>query len=237
MGAHGIVAVGPDVLEAEHTAELIEETAQVAYLHEMGARANLLTLAPATIGNRDIAWMTREGLVACGRKVAAKNLVVGAEGSISARCGDAIYILGRDVSLSEADPDDFVEVDLSSARSLHGKKQPCSDLIMHIACYRARPEVRAVIYSGPPMIMAATFHGLDSEAGFQHLGLIQTATSESGDIESAARSHDAMVVANRGLLAVGVSLTDALVRTELLERMAHIIVIRRSIGDSGWGGA
>lgn len=29
---HGIVAVGKDIIEAEHTAELIEETAQVAFL-------------------------------------------------------------------------------------------------------------------------------------------------------------------------------------------------------------
>lgn len=32
---HGVVAVGKDALEAEHTAELIEETAQVAILKEM----------------------------------------------------------------------------------------------------------------------------------------------------------------------------------------------------------
>ncbi|NLG83483.1 MAG: class II aldolase/adducin family protein [Firmicutes bacterium] len=42
MGAHGLVAVGPDVLEAEHTAELIEETAQVAFLYESGKRLGFI---------------------------------------------------------------------------------------------------------------------------------------------------------------------------------------------------
>lgn len=42
LGAHGVVAVGPDVLEAEHTAELIEETAQVAFLYELGTRLQFI---------------------------------------------------------------------------------------------------------------------------------------------------------------------------------------------------
>lgn len=35
LRGHGIVALGKDVLEAEHTAELIEETAQIATLKAM----------------------------------------------------------------------------------------------------------------------------------------------------------------------------------------------------------
>jgi L-ribulose-5-phosphate 4-epimerase len=39
---HGIVALGKDVLEAEHTAELVEETAQIAWLHEIGKGLNII---------------------------------------------------------------------------------------------------------------------------------------------------------------------------------------------------
>ncbi len=42
LGAHGIVAVGKDIIEAEHTAELIEETAQIAYLNEIGKKLNIV---------------------------------------------------------------------------------------------------------------------------------------------------------------------------------------------------
>jgi len=35
LRGHGIVAVGGDILEAEHTAELVEETAQIAALREI----------------------------------------------------------------------------------------------------------------------------------------------------------------------------------------------------------
>ena len=33
--SHGVVALGKDVLEAEHNAELVEETAQIAVLKEL----------------------------------------------------------------------------------------------------------------------------------------------------------------------------------------------------------
>jgi len=247
MGAHGVVAIGPDVLEAEHSAELIEETAQVGYLHEVGANASMLSLGPAVIGNRDIAWITREALVACGRKVAAKGLVIGPEGSISARCGSAIYILAHEATLSEADPEDFIEVDLSSGQWLHGKRQPSSDVLMHLACYRTRPEIRAVIYSCPPMFTAAASCGPwtgDAAQDFMHsLGEVaclvemRAGTSEVAALESSIRRHDAVFLADKGLLAVGGDLSEALYRTELVERKAHMLFLARSFGGSGQRGA
>ena len=35
---HGVVALGKDALEAEHNAELVEETAQIAVLHALMMR-------------------------------------------------------------------------------------------------------------------------------------------------------------------------------------------------------
>jgi L-ribulose-5-phosphate 4-epimerase len=34
---HGVVAVGPNALEAEHNAEFVEETAQIGWLHQLAA--------------------------------------------------------------------------------------------------------------------------------------------------------------------------------------------------------
>ncbi len=51
MGAHGIVAVGPDILEAEHSAELVEETAQVAFLHELGTKLQLFSSVEGGAGH------------------------------------------------------------------------------------------------------------------------------------------------------------------------------------------
>jgi len=39
---HGIVAFGKDVIEAEHNAELVEETAQVAWIHKIGTQIGFI---------------------------------------------------------------------------------------------------------------------------------------------------------------------------------------------------
>ena len=48
LGRHGLVAVGKDPLDAEHNAELVEETAQVAYLTEMYCKQNGVSKEPIT---------------------------------------------------------------------------------------------------------------------------------------------------------------------------------------------
>ncbi|MFA6507584.1 MAG: class II aldolase/adducin family protein [Treponemataceae bacterium] len=42
LRGHGIVAVGDSILEAEHTAELVEETAQIALFTKLSKRNNIL---------------------------------------------------------------------------------------------------------------------------------------------------------------------------------------------------
>ncbi len=42
LEGHGIVAIGKDAVEAEHTAELIEETAQIAWLQAIGKSIGLI---------------------------------------------------------------------------------------------------------------------------------------------------------------------------------------------------
>jgi L-ribulose-5-phosphate 4-epimerase len=239
MVAHGIVAVGPDVLEAEHTAELVEETAQVAYLHEVGARLNLFSIESAVIGNRSTAWLIREALVECGRTVAAKGLVVGPQGSISARSGDKIYISANDTYLSVAAPNDFVELDQSTGQLLDGTRQPSSEMLMHLACYRKRPDIQAVVRTHPPMSIAAAscgvkfdsaFHGTDHFLGKVGQLNIRTAAPDlEATVGSAIGQYDAVLLANHGVLAVGTNLKEALLRTELLEQEARIMIVTYGI--------
>ncbi len=240
MAAHGIVAVGPNILEAEHTAELIEETSQVACLYEAGARMNLYANAAAVIGNRDVGWLARQSLVECGRAVAAKQFVVGTEGSISARCGDSIYILAGGASMSDAAPEDFVGIELSSGRRRDGTKQPSSEALLHLACYRKRPDIQAVIHTHPPLSIAVASRGLKlditspgsallpGEVG--ELDHIRAETTElAGAVESAISHHNALLLGNHGVLSVGATLAQALVGTELVERAARIMVATRAL--------
>lgn len=246
LGAHGIVAVGPDVLEAEHTAELVEETAQVAYLHEVGARLDLLSVESAVFGNRGPAWLVREALVECGRAAAARGFVVGPQGSISARSADSIYISASDAYLSTANPDDFVGLDLATGQVLDGSKQPSSDVLMHLACYRKRPDIQAVIFTHPPMSIAVASCGAKLELTLRgpapfvgDVGQLDS-RAEAPDgkaVEAAIARHDAVLLARHGVLTIGANLKEALLRTELVEQEARIMVATRSLENRPGKGA
>ncbi|HET6450555.1 MAG TPA: class II aldolase/adducin family protein [Spirochaetia bacterium] len=234
MGAHGIVAVGPDVLEAEHTAELVEETAQVAYLHELGAHAGILSLGPMAVANQDVAWIARESLVACGRKLAARGFVIGPEGSMSVRSGDSIWVLADGASPAEADPDDFVAVDVASGQPVGGGRQPSAHLPLHLAYYRARPDTRAVIHCYPPASMTAASVGMwagesrTSRALSEEVAFVEGESPDPTTVEACARRSDALVLGGHGVLTAGGSLSQALARAERVERQASAVLFRRS---------
>jgi L-ribulose-5-phosphate 4-epimerase len=241
MGAHGVVTVGPSVLEAEHTAELIEETAQVAYLHEIGARMNFFSNTSAVVSSRDVIWLTRESLAECCRAVVAKQFVVGTEGSISARCGDCMYILGSGAPMSDANPKDFVGLELSSGRSLDATRLPSTEALLHLACYRKRPDIQAVIHTYPPMSIAVASCGMRPEAYSPDSALLlgevgkvdytQAGVAElAGEVESVIGRHNAILLGNQGVLSVGADLAQALLRTEFLEKGARITIASRGLG-------
>ena len=66
---------------------------------------------------------------------------------------------------------------------------------------------------------------------------MRAGTSEVAALESSIRRHDAVFLADKGLLAVGGDLSEALYRTELVERKAHMLFLARSFGGSGQRGA
>ena len=43
-----------------------------------------------------------------------------------------------------------------SGKHLRGSGKPTSEMAMHLACYRARPDVKAVVHAHPPLSVAFT---------------------------------------------------------------------------------
>jgi ribulose-5-phosphate 4-epimerase/fuculose-1-phosphate aldolase len=106
----------------------------------------------------------RRAIVESGRRLAAHGLVVGAEGNLSVRLADGMLLITpaghRKDSLS---PDDLVIVPLDprtgAADIVPDGPRPSSDVAVHRAVYRARPDVRAVAHAHIPAAMALTLVG------------------------------------------------------------------------------
>jgi len=92
-------------------------------------------------------------LRAMGRAVVAAGLVVGSGGNFSARepGGDTCWVTGAGTWLERLEANDFVEVRLDDGASVKGEIAPSTERALHLATYRARPDVNAIVHLHPQL--------------------------------------------------------------------------------------
>lgn len=175
-------------------------------------------------------------LIATARRLPADGLVRGAGGNVSAREGDVMWISPSGLSFEDAGPEDYPGVSVSTGDILHGTRRPSSEVLMHLAIYRRRPEVTAVIHTHPPMTQALTSVGHILKPMFAdyyvyvgknvpHLPYVTVTTPElAACVEKTIQAPDcyAIVLCNHGLITVGASVKEAYFRTLAVEEQAFI---------------
>lgn len=138
-------------------------------------------------------------------------------------------------------PSDMVVVD-RDGHFLSGTRNVTSEIGMHIAVYRGRPDVNAVVHAHPPIATGFASCGLALDAPLcaeliMTLGKIPlapyatTGTDEVGaSLEPLLRDHDAILMANHGLVTYGKDLLDAFMKTETCEHFAQVSLTAHQLG-------
>ena len=123
-----------------------------------------------------------------------------------------------------------------------GGGKPSSEIGMHLACYRVRPDVSAVIHAHPPTAtgFAAASTRLDQVTlpelvvWLGPIGFVPYATPGSSEladlVEQYIGSHDALLLENHGALTVGQDLRQAAERMDLVEHSARVTLVVRQLG-------
>jgi L-fuculose-phosphate aldolase len=124
-----------------------------------------------------------------------------------------------------------------------GSRRPFSELHLHLAAFSARPDIGVVVHAHPPTatgfavshtpvdptIMAEPIVSLGPT-----IPLVPFFPPKSKDLDralaSALQQADVVLLANHGVLAVGGSCEQALLRMELVEHLAKITLAARSLG-------
>jgi L-fuculose-phosphate aldolase len=139
-------------------------------------------------------------------------------------------------------PSDMVITDLDG-HLLSGTRNVTSEIGMHLAIYRNRPDVEAVVHAHPPIATAFASCGLALDTPLcaelvMTLGAIPlapyatTGTDELGaSIEPLLPDHDAILLANHGAVTCGKDLQDAFMKMETTEHFAHVYLTTREIGS------
>ena len=203
-----------------------------------------------------------EAIAAACRRLHARGLLAGAEGNVSVRLPDGSLLVsasgidkacmtGAQVLRLYADGTphhDGPPVTTGRDGAVTGDRdtplRASSEVGMHLACYAARPDVRAVVHAHPPAAtgFAAAGHDLPADV-LPELPVVVGPTAlvpygrPGTPALAAAMSpflprHEVFLLANHGVTALGTSLTDALLRMESVEQAARILVVARLLGGA-----
>jgi L-fuculose-phosphate aldolase len=176
----------------------------------------------------------RTALVEYGALVWQRGLVAGSSGNLSVRLDDGtLLVTPTTASLRDLRPGELVRT-APDGRPLDDAQRPTSELPLHLAAYRVRPEIRCVIHTHPTYCVAWSkqhrLFPLDTVGALESLGPIgfteyaRSGTEELAAICSAAfAAHfDTIVMERHGLSSIGSDLETAFVRSDLAEQTARI---------------
>jgi L-fuculose-phosphate aldolase len=186
----------------------------------------------------------RAELVAISRRLHENGWVANHDGNISVRLnGSRLLITPTAVSKRDVDDAMLIIVDMDG-KVLEGRRKPFSELELHLAMYRARPEAEAVIHAHPPHATAFGLVGLELtpvampeivvSLGAKIPTLPRVMPKEKAGVEAvekSAREVDAMLLGGNGALTLGADLSQALLRMELVEHYAKILTAARALGS------
>jgi len=184
----------------------------------------------------------RRDICTAGRWIHERGYVASTDGNISLRL-DPRRILTSPTNISKGmmAPDDMVITDLDGQR-LSGRRNPSSELGMHLLIYRRRPDINAVCHAHPPVATGFAASGVPLNKAILSelvlsLGCIPVArygtpgTPELTEaIESLVQSYDAILMANHGVVTYGQDLLTAFFRMETAEHFARVTLVTELIG-------
>ncbi len=202
----------------------------------------MITADSITPGHAKPESELRRDLCVAGRWLYERGFAVGTEGNLSVRLDDArILTTPCGACKGRMSPEDLVITDLEG-RKLDGVFSPSSELSMHLLFYRLRTDVRAICHAHPPIAtgFAAAGRALDKAmlpeivVSLGYIPLAQYATPGTPDLSAALAPfvphHDAILMANHGVVISGPDLLTAFCRMEAVEQFAKTTLVTELLG-------
>ncbi|MFL5338924.1 MAG: class II aldolase/adducin family protein [Gemmataceae bacterium] len=177
-----------------------------------------------------------------GRRVYHRGFAAANDGNITIRLNDKeVLCTPTMVSKGYMKPDDICKVDYEG-KQLAGKKKRTSEVLLHLAVYKARPDVNAVVHCHPPHATAfAVAHEPIPKCVLPEvevfLGEVPIAQYETpGDNRFAqtvlpyVRNCNTIILANHGTVTFGKDLEQAYFNTEIIDAYCKILILAKQLG-------
>jgi L-fuculose-phosphate aldolase len=185
-------------------------------------------------------------LISVGRKAVAAGLVIGSGGNLSARLpgADECVITCSGSWLDELTTADFSLVGIADGEVRGGHPRPSSEVPLHLATYRARPDANALIHLHPQtsVLLDALGHPirlLTIDHAYYVREVRSTPFVQSGTPELAQAGADAMadgcncvILGHHGCSVIADTVELAHKRAANLEEAARATLTMLQLGDT-----
>jgi L-fuculose-phosphate aldolase len=178
--------------------------------------------------------MLRDEIIDYGLRSYNSGFVTETEGNLSARLSeDRFLVTPSHVPYGKRQSEDLVVLD-GGGNVIKGSRKPTSETRMHLAVYKARPDVNGIVHAHPLYCTMLAVMGeplppiLDEM--FPYLGGVVEVTkfAPSGSVEIASEcvkslgNRAAVLLANHGNLCVGKNMSRAFQTAKYVEKYAQI---------------
>ncbi len=185
--------------------------------------------------NKHVISDLKKLIIKYGAKLGEKNMSPATSGNISARFGENILITASGTCLADLCDEDIVLIDQNS-NVLNGSKKPSSEKNLHKAIYEIRPDINAIIHCHSPYASAFAVSHIplskpiisENVFYFGEIPVAEYALPGSDKlVENTAKyfaKHDAVLLANHGIVIGAGDLKNAYYLMETAETYAQIYI-------------
>jgi ribulose-5-phosphate 4-epimerase/fuculose-1-phosphate aldolase len=192
-----------------------------------------------------VAGDLRDQLAYTGHAVVAAGLVVGSGGNLSARLPDAdeCWVTAAGTWLDRLDRSDFIRIRLDDGCVLDPVAGvPTSELALHLATYRVRPDVHAVVHLHPQSVLlldalAEPIRLVTTDHEYYLRRVVSTPFRPPGSVELATEAAAAtvdgtncVILAQHGCSVLGDTVETAHKRVLYLEEAARLTYRALALG-------
>lgn len=178
------------------------------------------------------------------RRLDQLGFVAATDGNVSVKLNkDRILITPSMLPKSDIMENQLLVCD-QKGKVLAGRGKPSSEIKMHLYAYRMRPDVKAVVHAHPPTATGFAAAGIaltypvlpEVILTVGPVPLAKYATPSTDEVPRSIapyiKKHNAILLANHGVLTFGKDLTEALHRMERVEHLARIMLVAGQLGGA-----
>ena len=187
-----------------------------------------------------------EQLIAVGRKAVSAGLVIGSGGNLSARIpgADECVVTCSGSALDELTPEQFSVVAIADGTVRGGHPVPSSEVPLHLATYRVRPDANALVHLHPQtsVLLDALGHRIRlltiDHAYYvrevRSTPFIQSGTPELAEAgaQAVADGCNCVILGHHGCSVVADTVDLAWKRANNLEEAARATLTMLQLGDT-----